>query len=152
LHFLAPRDGDTSRVPEIEAKLAEALCLYSWPLNVRELLLLATRLKQLHGSEGILRKAHLPERMLIRPSPPVVVTGASLEASGSAKVASPTPARAHQRTDDIAQFEALIVSLREHGTVAKAAEASGLSRDRAYRLIKARPEFSLEEFLKSRGP
>ena len=41
------------RPPAVEPKLAEALCLYDWPLNVRELVLLARRLLGLHGARVV---------------------------------------------------------------------------------------------------
>jgi transcriptional regulator with PAS, ATPase and Fis domain len=49
----------------LDARLAEALRLCDWPLNVRELALLwlVRQLVDLHGSEGVLSHSHLPERI-----------------------------------------------------------------------------------------
>jgi two-component system C4-dicarboxylate transport response regulator DctD len=50
-------------IPPVDARLLESLCLYDWPFNVRELLLLASRLVIMRGESAILRRSHLPERM-----------------------------------------------------------------------------------------
>jgi transcriptional regulator with AAA-type ATPase domain len=133
------RQHSGGRPPAVETKLVEALCLYDWPLNVRELALLARRLLNLNGHESVLRKAHLPERMIAR----AVQEGTADGGSG------PLPAadkRARRATDDQSEFEALIEALRQSdGSVGKAATLVGISRARAYRLIAAHPDFSLEE-------
>ena len=109
-------------------KLVEALSVYDWPLNVRELLLLARRLLAVHGPQALLTRKHLPERMLSRPDAGVV--GAE------------QPRRRFRRsTDDEDQLEALLAALRAHdGSVARAAAAIGINRGRAYRLLDAHPE------------
>jgi transcriptional regulator of acetoin/glycerol metabolism len=121
-----------ARPPAVEPKLIEALCVYDWPLNVRELVLLTRRLVGMHGHEGLLRKAFLPDRLLARrPDSP--------RPGGGAR-----PARTP--TDHEAEFEAFIDALRDHGgSVARAAAAIGVSRARAYRLLSARPDFSLDD-------
>jgi len=132
------------RPPAVEPKLAEALCLYDWPLNVRELVLLARRLLGLHAHESSLKKSHLPERMLVRGT-------TCADGLAAADRSAPTPAagierRARRATDDDSEFDALIEALRQaDGSVAKAAAIVGVSRARAYRLIAAHPGFSLDE-------
>ena len=125
------------RPPELDPKLVEALLLHDWPLNVRELLGLARKLLLTHGHEPVLKRSHLPEVMV----------------DGAGKRAAPPPgapaARAgggpRRPTDDAAEFSALVAALRAHGNrVAKAAEAIGVSRARAYRLLSAHPEFALD--------
>ena len=134
LEFLRRHAG--GRAIEIEAKLIEALCLYDWPLNVRELLLLARRLLGVHGRQGALKKAHLPGRMLTRAAPDT----SPGEASGADRAR-----RAWRKTDDEGELEALIAALRDHrGSVAKAAAAMGVNRSRAYRLLAANPELSFD--------
>ena len=109
--------GATSRV---QAKLIEQLCLYDWPSNVRELDLLARRLLVLHGGEPMLRRAHLPERMLTS-------TSAAPPAAGAGK------------SRDERELDALFVELRKNGGVlAQAAKSVGISRQRAYRLLEGR--------------
>ena len=61
-HLLLDHSG--SRPPEVDVRLVERLCLYDWPFNVRELVLLVKRLLVLHGAEPVLKLGHLPERML----------------------------------------------------------------------------------------
>jgi transcriptional regulator of acetoin/glycerol metabolism len=47
-------------------------------------------------------------------------------------------------TSDQASFSALVASLKAHdGNLTKAAAALGLTRARAYRLLKAQPDFDL---------
>jgi transcriptional regulator with PAS, ATPase and Fis domain len=136
LEFLRQHAG--GRPPAVEPKLIEALCLYDWPLNVRELLLLARRLLGVHGHEPALKRAHLPSRMLERRPE------AAAEKSGAEPGDEGKPAR--RATDDRSEFDALIDALRrEQGSVARAAALIGVSRARAYRLISAHPDFSLDQ-------
>jgi transcriptional regulator of acetoin/glycerol metabolism len=146
LHFLEAASGPSTWAPKIDAKLAEALCLFDWPSNVRELLLLASRLKHLHGAEANLRRSHLPARMLARVG--AARPGDDREPPDQS---GPVHSRVRKRTDDESEFGELLRALRDHRAVAAAAESIGISRDRAYRLIKAHPEFSLDDFL-GRGP
>jgi transcriptional regulator of acetoin/glycerol metabolism len=54
----------------------------------------------------------------------------------------PTPVRA-STTDDVA-FDQLVQALRTNaGNVSRAADALGISRSRAYRLLEARPDFDV---------
>jgi len=128
-------------LPALDPKFVEALCVYDWPLNVRELALLVRRLLGLHGHEPRLLKAHLPERVVEASSNGV--EPASDQAPADARDSSK---RAWKKTDDDREFDALVAALRAHsGSVAKAAAAIGLNRARAYRLLSARPDFSLDE-------
>jgi transcriptional regulator of acetoin/glycerol metabolism len=132
--FLRQHAG--GKPPALEPKLIEALCLYDWPLNVRELLLLTRRTLGLHGHEPTLRRAHLPER----------IWKAAAAAAGESSPGSSSSGRLRRATSDEAEFEALVAALRNaNGSVARAAEAIGISRARAYRLIAAHPDFSLDE-------
>ena len=110
------RDGRRGRCPLLSTDLVERLCLYDWPCNVRELVLLVERLSALHGDELRLRSAHLPARMM----PP------DLE-----KITSPvTPVNG-------VDASSLLDALREAGgNVARAAARLGITRERAYRLIE----------------
>jgi transcriptional regulator with GAF, ATPase, and Fis domain len=135
--FLHQHSG--GRPPALEPKLVEALTLYDWPLNVRELLLLARRLLGVHGTAELLKKIHLPERMTAPPS----------SAAAPAADLGPTPADGQKtlrrKVDDEAEFEALVGALRaQGGSVAKAAASIGVSRARAYRVLSAHPEFALD--------
>jgi transcriptional regulator with PAS, ATPase and Fis domain len=120
--------------PELEAKLVEALVLYGWPLNVRELVLLARRQLTVHGQERVLKRSHLPERLRAATEPSPEAGGASAEAR---------PAR--RASDDEREFEELVRALRScKGVLSKAADAMGITRARAYRLLAAHPDFSLK--------
>ncbi len=118
-----------ARPPEIDARLIERLCLYDFPFNVRELSLLVKKLLVLHGAEPRLLPSHLPERF----TEPPAQLGAGV-AAGPSKPAARGPS-----------FEALLDALRASaGNVAQAAAAIGISRQRAYRMLQARPELSLD--------
>jgi transcriptional regulator with AAA-type ATPase domain len=120
--------------PELDPKLVESLVTYGWPLNVRELVLLARRQLTVHGQERILKRSHLPDRM----------RGLSERSKeGALTPAEARPAR--RSTDDGTEFDSLVGALRAHnGVLAQAAEAIGITRARAYRLLAAHPDFSIE--------
>lgn len=124
-------------VPAVEPKLVEALCLHDWPLNVRELELLARRLLSVHGHEATLKKAHLPESITARGS------GTGGPAGGGD---TGSTARRRRATDDDAEFQTLLAALRaQNGSVARAAASIGMGRGRAYRLLAAHPDVSLDD-------
>jgi transcriptional regulator with PAS, ATPase and Fis domain len=126
-------DVSGGRPPAVDPKLVESLLLYDWPLNVRELVLLARRLVAMHGTEPTLKRAMLPE----------LVTGARSSAAAPAKEASDA---GRASTTDEAAFDELLAALRAaHGNVSRAAAALGISRARAYRLIEARPGFDVRQ-------
>lgn len=106
------------RVPEVDAKLIEQLCLYDWPFNIRELQLLVRRLATLHGHERVLKRSHLPRRML---------EARSRVPDGQEQPQRDTPASRALLRDALR---------RNQGNVARAAAAIGISRQRAYRLME----------------
>jgi DNA-binding NtrC family response regulator len=117
----------------VEPRLIEHLCLYDWPFNVRELDLLVRRLLVLHAHEGVLRRSHLPDRLLLRDetreTPP--------SAAGQPVPPPANTPEAHRARRD-REFDALMAGLRAHGgNVARAAAAAGVSRQRAYRLMQS---------------
>jgi transcriptional regulator with PAS, ATPase and Fis domain len=129
LRILGEQRGE--RPAAVDAKLLEALLLYDWPLNVRELVLLARRLLAVHGHEPVLKRAMLPERM---------IGGEPAAAATSAQPSS----IARSPTQDEVAFEELLRALRQTaGNVSRAAAALGISRSRAYRLLDARPGFDV---------
>jgi transcriptional regulator with PAS, ATPase and Fis domain len=140
-------------VPQLDHKLVEALCVYDWPLNVRELQLLTRRLLNLNGTEPVLKKAFLPERIAEREQAlatlaPLVNVSPTPKARSPQATTGPNK-RVWRKTDDELEFEALIAALRTHGgNVAKAAAALGVGRARAYRILSAHPDFSLDEVRK----
>jgi transcriptional regulator with PAS, ATPase and Fis domain len=103
--------------PSLDARLVETLCLADWPYNVRDLDLLAERLLAENPSADLLRRSHLPPELL-RNAP----AGARPAGAGSKQ----------QR-----EIERLTTALGAHrGNIARAAAAVGISRQRAYRLIR----------------
>lgn len=128
-YFLNRHSG--GRPPTVEADLLESLLLYAWPSNVRELELVTRRLLVLHGQSPVLRREHLP-RELAQPS----------------RAPRSTEGKEEQRRDrDLRVFAE---ELRRHqGNVARAAAATGISRQRAYRLLGKQ---SVESFLSSGVP
>ncbi len=127
------------RHPALDTKLVEAMCLYDWPFNVRELVQVTKGLLTVNGHEPMLKKAHLPERILRR-----------LGGNSESPLAD-SPKRSWQPVEDEDQFEALVVALRNHGgNVTKAAAAIGINRGRANRLLEAHREFSVEQLREKR--
>lgn len=115
-HLLARLGG--GRAPTFDTDFAERLCVYDWPFNVRELVLLARRLIVIRGDGATLRPGDLPERMR--------------EAAGAEPPRAPAAAPAEP-----VQLPALIAALRASGgNVARAAALMGISRQRAYRLME----------------
>jgi transcriptional regulator of acetoin/glycerol metabolism len=122
LHDLGGR-----RTIVVDPKLIESLLLYDWPLNVRELALLARRLLAMHGAEPALRRSMLPERI-----------------AGTASTIAPPAGAGRSPTTDDEAFDQFLLALRvARGNVSRAAGALGISRARAYRLLEARPEFDV---------
>jgi DNA-binding winged helix-turn-helix (wHTH) protein/pSer/pThr/pTyr-binding forkhead associated (FHA) protein len=94
--------------PVLSARFVEALCLYDWPFNVRELQMLMQKLLVVHGELRELTHQHLP-----------MLTDAAAQSSERA-----------------AMLGALADGLREHeGNLRRASMASGLTYERARALI-----------------
>jgi transcriptional regulator with PAS, ATPase and Fis domain len=137
-HLLAEHSGAQPAV--VEPRLVEQLCLYDWPFNVRELDLLVRRLLVLHAHEGVLRRSHLPDRMLRCAERATWRDDAredALRAAGQPLSPPANTPEAHRARRD-REFDALMTGLRAHGgNVARAAMEAGISRQRAYRLMQA---------------
>jgi transcriptional regulator with PAS, ATPase and Fis domain len=122
--------------PSVDPRLLEALLLYHWPGNLRELDLLTRRLLALHGNEPILLLSFLPPEIGDRV--PVPDQPARVQPPGRGE---------HATTADRDQHDSqrLADELRRHaGNISRAAAAAGISRSRAYRLMADRP---VEKFL-----
>jgi transcriptional regulator with AAA-type ATPase domain len=101
--------------PALSPRLVERLCLHPWPFNVRELYLLARRMRAQFPDERALSRSHLPA-----------------EYRGEQDPRPPAPLGDHE-----SQLAALKAALRDcGGNVARAAARMGISRPRAYRLMK----------------
>jgi DNA-binding NtrC family response regulator len=115
--------------PSLEFDFVERLCVHDWPLNVRELVLLARRLLVFHADEPSLHAGHLPARIgdagerpaLRQPSPETTADKSSAIAASLERVELPE----------------LIAALRAaQGNVTQASTLLGITRQRAYRLIE----------------
>jgi transcriptional regulator with PAS, ATPase and Fis domain len=143
-------------LPSVDARLVEQLCLHDWPFNVREVDLLARRLAALHGREPVLRRSHLPDRMLSEwrrrdsdaPSADATVR-VELGAEVRIPAARPTDEADLRREQEL---EALLQTLRLHeGNVTRAARELGISRQKVYRIMEGRPDVGLDDLRGGRG-
>ena len=123
--------GEAGYTHALDPRLIEALCLYGWPSNVRELYQVAHQLSVLHGSARVLRRSYLPERMLEERR-----TGPAEACSGTQNLASDESA---PKAEDAPR--ALAEAIRaSQGNFARAARELGISRQKAYRLLDELPE------------
>lgn len=142
--FLATHSGGLA--PELEPRLVEALCLYDWPFNVRELDLLARRLLVLHGSERMLKRSHLPEQVRS------AVEAATVPDTSPGPGGAAGPAETAEARDE-RELALLVSALRVHeGNVVKASAHVGISRQRAYRLMQGAPAVDWKEVRGPAGP
>ncbi len=112
------------RTPAFDVSFVERLCLYDWPFNVREVVLLAKRIAALYSEETCLRLNHLPSHML----------GVVEAKPADTNIDGAPPARSPSGPPE---FPSLIAALRaSRGNVAQAAAMLGISRQRAYRLMR----------------
>jgi transcriptional regulator with PAS, ATPase and Fis domain len=134
--LLAKYGGE--RVPAVDARLVEALCLYDWPGNLRELDQLVHRLLSLRGHEPRLRVSHLPAHVRQRAAgeqtePEPIGAGSGL-APREAPVAAPERLRVRPLTREV-----LAQALRARGgNVQRAAEDVGVRRQDFYRFFSKR--------------
>jgi transcriptional regulator with PAS, ATPase and Fis domain len=123
------REAKGRPIPAIDPAFVEALCLYDWPFNVRELDRIVRQVWALHGDRTAIGRTHLPDR-LVRPA------------------ARPEPKITAE--PDVATLTA---ALREaQGNVKRAAAALGISRQKAYRLIEQAGEIDLSQMRRPSDP
>jgi DNA-binding NtrC family response regulator len=116
------------RPPALESRLAEALCLFEWRDNVRELELVARRLLALHAAEPVLKCSFFDK------------------SNGEAPPASESESGVwfpRRREHDLLRFIGALK--RSNGNVKAAAASLGFSRQRAYRLMAGK---SAEELMR----
>ncbi|HKY35030.1 MAG TPA: sigma 54-interacting transcriptional regulator [Polyangiaceae bacterium] len=119
------------RIPRVEGRVVEALCLHDWPQNVRALELSTRALLAVHGHEAVLKHEHLPPELAREPAPSEPVEGGPLR---------------DRREHDLS---ALKRALRSNGgNISAAASVLGISRQRIYRLLDGQ---SVETLLKKAG-
>ena len=116
---------------QLTPELVDALLLYPWPFNVRELTKVATQLRICSDGTGVLELSLVadrlqPERAVSRPA-----TGGSVEAPAEPATEDADPRRPPPTRDELARL------LREHGgVVSKVARAVGRSRRQVDRWIE----------------
>jgi DNA-binding NtrC family response regulator len=133
LHKHAPKP------PLPDARLLERLCLYDWPLNVREMVSLVKRLVAAYPNAETLSLSEVVKQFPELDEEPL--RAARRDATQPPPTRS-TPAperrrRADPRAFQANEIEALRAALERHGgNVASAAAEVGISRQRAYRMLK----------------
>jgi DNA-binding NtrC family response regulator len=142
MHLLSRHS--TAPLGEIEPRLVEALLLYDFPLNVRELVLQARRLVAMHEPGAALKRSALSERITSD-------SETSAAARTAAPAATPPPSRPTSPNDQVS-FDQLLTALRaERGNVSRAAVRLGISRARAYRILEAHPDLDVNALRKQIG-
>ncbi|MEO8181073.1 MAG: sigma 54-interacting transcriptional regulator [Deltaproteobacteria bacterium] len=120
-------------VPDLDARLVEALCVYDWPHNARELKQLAGLL----GSSGkqLLSFHDLPRALRL------VSEGAAGSGAASAPARSVSQRRQAWLSRHGQELDQLLRALRKHaGNISLAAVEAGVPRHRARRLLAADAE------------
>lgn len=126
---------ELSAEPTLEPRLLEAMCVYDWPGNVRQLELTVQRLAALGVRDGTLRYRNLPSDIMARSSdegsePEGMALDDDSRREPGAVVA---PASRAEELDERARLtEALKLT---SGNVAAAAKVAQISRQKAYRLL-----------------
>jgi transcriptional regulator with AAA-type ATPase domain len=130
---------DAGSAQKLDPRFAELISRYHWPLNIREVVLTVQRLVQLHGDKPILKRSHLPETIAAQ-----TVDGPDLADAEDSETARPQRLRRSQQElaeeraqRDRQETEALRAQLAQcEGSVSQAATVLGISRQRAYRLLR----------------
>ena len=117
------------QAPMPEARILEQLCLYDWPLNVREMVSLVQRLLASHGNASTLSLGQV-----VSAFPELK----EAEQASASKGAPSSRKRVDPRAFSPAELAELEDALERHaGNVANAAAELGISRQRVYRMVKS---------------
>lgn len=120
--------------PALDPELVEWLCVQPWPQNVRELEWLARSMVALHDDAAYLSFEHLPPQYSDANTAPPVAPGTEADGDESREM-----------------FERLRKALDENGgVIVRAAEALGITRQKAYRILGKQPGFELESLRRRR--
>jgi sigma-54 dependent transcriptional regulator, acetoin dehydrogenase operon transcriptional activator AcoR len=123
--------------PALDCRFVERLCLRDWPFNVREVDRLAWRTAALHPQESVLHTRHLPERYRA----PERNAESRNPVANRPALSDEKPLGRDER-DILCLLDAL---RRRQGNVARASSDAQISRQRAYRLMHARPDVKWRE-------
>lgn len=138
------------RKPQLHARFVEALLIYEFSRNVRELRCLANSLAARHPNAQTLHRSHLPDWVLSRSAQlGDDVSVSAVRPIGQSYVAElERPIHAAKgRTLSQRDLPRLLAALqRQRGNVVRAATEIGLSRHQAYRLLRSSSGVSLDEF------
>lgn len=135
------RTSGARTVPKLSPRFVERLCTHDWPLNVRELHFFTRRLHAFHGGEPVLRRLHF-DNTVSRPAEPRPKGEA---ASGPVNVGPKSSPFDDLGKDE--QMRALVDAVRSaRGNIAQAASSLGITRQRAYRLLRG---FDLDDLRSS---
>jgi sigma-54 dependent transcriptional regulator, acetoin dehydrogenase operon transcriptional activator AcoR len=122
---LLSRHG-VSGQPELEPELVERLCLHDWPMNVRELENVARRLALLTTDNATIKLKDVADWL--------VSAGGALEPESAEAQGDRRAVPAYSS----AELDALRAALDRHrGNLTKAAEELGITRPKAYRMLKS---------------
>lgn len=138
--FFAHAQVDEAR-PELTIDAAELLLCYDWPMNVREVVQVARQMAVLHRDAKRWSASLLPESIQQQHQFQLPSSTAMPAAPGAGPARTPTEAA---READSAQ---LLTALAEcGGNLSQAAARIGISRQRAYRLLRYHPDVNIDEF------
>jgi DNA-binding NtrC family response regulator len=142
LHLLRKHSAAEPLVPE--ARVLERLCAYEWPLNVREMVSLVQRIVAAQSGAKTLSLADVVSQFPELNEPPkpsapgVEEKHSSTDSSGPKSPSGERRLRADPRAFQADEIRALRAALeRNQGNVASAAAELGISRQRAYRMLKS---------------
>lgn len=146
--FFVQEQAGAVRERELDPELVEWLCLQRFHQNVRELEWLARAMVAMHDDATTLGLEHLPAQY--RQSAAKRAAPATTQASPAQKASrypAPPPVSSGAEAvsdDDEVLFQQLVRALDEHnGVVLRAADALGITRQKAYRVLGKRPDFEL---------
>ena len=133
--FCALHEQHSGKRPHLTSAFAERLCLHDWPMNIRELDTLTRRLAL---SRQPTDKFEVSLLHALGESPRKASPVATGPAAKAARTSIAAPGRASRaEAQDDREMSALAAALEKcGGNITKAAALLGLSRPKAYRILK----------------
>jgi DNA-binding NtrC family response regulator len=142
--------------PRLSSSLVHHICLYDWPSNVRQLLNEAQRLATLFADQAILHAAHLSAEIREATDESQATKSASaagqLAKAPASAVAQHPSRRGRWLERNMTLLSALLSAVDRHqGNLTEAAQAVGISRQKAYRLLQAQRQSGIPRQKQSDG-